>query len=121
MAAWPAYALIGFPQAEEPASALMRSEMERGPAKQRRITADVTVTQEITVYFNTKQRGIDWETWFYTTINAGADYFDWTDLRTGTPRQVRIKEGKPGALKPATVNWAYQQRTMTIEWQRSAL
>lgn len=121
MATWPAYALIGFPQAEEPGTALMRSEMERGVAKQRRVAADVTVTQEITAYFNTKQRAEDWETWFYTTINAGTDYFDWTDLRTGTTRQVRIKEGKPGGLKPATVNWAYSQRTMTLEWQRSAL
>lgn len=121
MAAWPSYALIGFPQGEDPATAVMRSEMERGPAKQRRMLADVTVTQETTAYFKTKQQAIDWETWFYSSIAAGTDYFDWTDLRTGVTRQVRIKEGKPGALKPATVNWAYSQRTMTLEWQRSAI
>lgn len=121
MATWPATALIGFPQGEEPGTALMRSDMERGVAKQRRVAADVTVTQETTVYFKSKQHAIDWETWFYSTIGAGADRFDWVDLRTGVTRQVRIKEGKPGVLKPATVNWAYSQRTLTLEWQRSAL
>lgn len=121
MASFPTYVKIGFPQPEDPASAVMSSEMERGVPKHRRMAADVMVRQETTVYFDTKQHAIDWETWFYTTINAGVDWFDWVDLRTGSTIQARIVEGKPGALKPATVNWAYAQRTMTVEWLRSAL
>ncbi|MDP1886640.1 hypothetical protein [Polaromonas sp.] len=121
MPAHPTDCKIGFPKGEEPASAVMRSEMERGVPKQRRISADVMVTQETTVYFDTKQQAIDWETWFYTTINAGADWFDWPDLRTGTTLQARIVGGKPGALVPATVNWAYAQRTFTLEWLRPTL
>lgn len=121
MAAFPAYVKIGFPQAEEAASAVLRGEMERGVPKQRRFTADVMVTQETMLYFDTKQNAIDWETWFYTTINGGVDWFDWVDLRRGVTVQARIVGGKPGALKPGTVNWVYAQRTLTLEWLRSAL
>ena len=121
MAAFPGYVKIGFPQAEDAASVVLRSEMERGVPKQRRFAADALVTQETTLHFDTKQQAIDWETWFYTTINGGVDWFDWVDLRTGATVQARIVGGKPGALKPATVNWVYAQRTLTIEWLRSAL
>lgn len=121
MATLPAYVKVGFPQAEEPASVVMRSEMDRGVAKQRRIAADAIVTQEVTYYFKSKADAASFETWFYTTLNGGADWFDWTDLRTGAVLQARHVEGKPGALKPATVNWAYSQRTLKLEWIRSAL
>ena len=121
MATLPAYVKIGFPQAEEAASVVMRSEMERGIAKQRRIAADAVVTQEVTLYFNTKQNSIDFETWVKTDIDAGTSFFDWTDLRTGSTLQVRIVEGKLGALTPATVNWAYSQRKVKLEWVRAAI
>lgn len=121
MAAFPPTVKIGFPKAENPASAILRTEMERGIAKQRRMSADVMVKQEVTAFFDTAQQATEWESWFYGSIGAGADFFDWRDQRTGTTRQVRIVDGKPGALTPATVNWAYSQRTFTIEWVRSAV
>lgn len=121
MATHPTDCKIGFPSEETSTSAVQRSEMDRGIAKQRRISADVVVTQQVTVYFDTKQQAIDWEDWFYGEISAGADWFDWTDLRTGDTLEVRIVGGNPGPLKPATVNWAYSQRTFSIEWVRPTL
>ncbi|MES1977312.1 MAG: hypothetical protein V4451_04705 [Pseudomonadota bacterium] len=121
MATFPAYVKIGFPQGEETASVVLRSEMERGVPKQRRIAADAMVTQETTLYFDTKQHAIDWETWFYEDINGGVDWFDYPDLRTGVTLQARIVGGKPGVLKPATVNWVYAQRTLMLEWLRATL
>lgn len=121
MPAMPGYVKIGFPQAEEPGTAVMRSEMERGIAKQRRMAADVVVKQETTLYFDTKQNSIDFETWVRTDIDAGATFFDWVDLRTGVTVQARIVEGKLGALTPSTVNWAYSQRKVTLEWVRAAI
>lgn len=121
MAALPAYVKIGFPQPEEPDSVVMRSDMERGPAKQRRIAADARVQEDVILYFDTQAHAADWLTWFYTEINGGADYFDFPDLRTGTTVQARVVGGKPGALRPSTVNWAYSQRTVTLEWWVSAI
>lgn len=121
MASFPSYVKIGAQIEEAPASVVLRSEMERGVPKQRRIAADTLVEQQVTLIFDTKQRSIDWEAWFYTTINGGVDFFDWLDQRSGTTVQARIKDGKPGALKLMTHKWAYSQRTLTLEWLRSAL
>jgi hypothetical protein len=121
MATLPAYVKVGFPLGEEPTSVVMRSEMDRGVAKQRRIAADTVVTEEVTLHFVTKQNSIDFETWVKTDIDAGTSFFDWVDLRTGATLQARIVEGKLGALTPATVNWAYSQRKVKLEWVRAAI
>ena len=121
MAAFPSYVKIASPIEEAPASVILRSEMERGVPKQRRFAADTLVEQQVTLYFYTKQNSIDWETWFYTDINGGADFFDWTDSRSGSTVQARVKDGQPGALKLMVHKWAFSQRTLIIEWLRSAL
>ena len=48
-------------------------------------------------------------------------YWLWQPLRTGETLSVRIVGGKPGSLIPATVNWAFSQRTFTIEWLEEAI
>lgn len=121
MPTFPSYVKIGSPLEEAPASVVLRSEMERGVPKQRRFAADTLVEQQVTLYFETKQDSIDWETWFYTTINGGVDFFDWPDQRSGTTVQARVKNGQLGPLKLMMHRWAYSQRTLTLEWLRSAL
>lgn len=123
MAAFPnsSVCLTGFPQGEEPGTVVERTEMERGVAKQRRIASDANVQADVIVYFTAKANIATWETWFYTTIHAGQDWFDWTDSRTGATLQARIVGGNPGKLVPSTKTWAYAQRTLRLEWMRSAL
>lgn len=121
MAAFPADLKILIETSETPGSVVLRSEMERGLPKQRRIAADVLVTVPIAVIFFTKQQAADFETWFYSQINGGVDFFDWTDPRTGTAVQARIVGGQLGPLEPLRSNYELSRRTMTLEYLRSTL
>lgn len=122
MPAFPNYVKLGWRDtAEQPQPVVQRSEMERGIAKQRRIAADTVVTVPVTVYFDTKQQAVDFETWVYTSIGGGADWFDFTLPRTGAVVQARIVGGDIGALKPSTKTWVYAERSMKLEYVRTAL
>jgi len=122
MATWPSYALLGWADTgEQMAPIAARSSMDRGVAKQRRTQADVVVTCPVTVYFNSAANAASFETWVYTTLNGGVDFFDFTSLRTGGTVQMRIVGGDIGKLTPSTRTWARSQRSFSIEYVRSAL
>jgi hypothetical protein len=121
MAAFPSGNKILMETGEAPASVVIRSEMERGVPKQRRIAADAMVTVPISVFFYTKQQAADFETWFYTTINGGVDFFDFTDPRTGVVVQARVVGGELGELVPMSANYTMSRRSMTLEYLRSTL
>ena len=105
---------------EDAASAVERTEMERGVPKQRRANSDVLVQQDITIFFRTTAEASTWDTFFYTTIKAGQDWFDFTPIRTGVMVQARVVGGNPGKLTKGTKTWVYSQRTLRIEWLRNA-
>lgn len=121
MAAFPTAYRIQIETSEAPASVVIRSEMERGVPKQRRFAADAMVTIPITLFFRTNQQAADFETWFYTDINGGADFFDWTDPRTGVVVEARIVGGQLGELMPLRARYAISRRSMTLEYLRSTL
>lgn len=122
MATWPSYAKLAWADtAEQPAPVVQRSEMDRGVAKQRRTQADAVVTCPVTVYFNSAADAASFETWVYTTLNGGMDWFDFTSLRTGATLSMRIVGGDIGALVPSTRTWARSQRSFKIEFVRAAL
>jgi hypothetical protein len=122
MAALPAYVKYEWrPLAITPDTALVRSQMERGIPKQRRITSDVMETMLLTMHFDTAADATSFEAWFYTTINAGADWFDLVHPRTGATEQVRSMEGKLGALQPLNRNFSRTKRDMLVERVRAAL
>lgn len=94
MATFPAYAKIlqtGF--AEQRESALLRTEMEDGPPKQARIKSRVMVTRPVTIQLQTKTDYQNFIAWFSTTINEGADWFDWTDPVSNTVKSTRFVSG----------------------------
>lgn len=119
MAAFPTDLKILFDTNEAPAPVAIRSEMERGVPKQRRVAADAMVTVPISVIFFTKQQAADFDTWFYTTINGGVDFFDWTDPRTGVAVEARVVGGELGPLVPLRENYNMSRRSMTLEYVRS--
>jgi hypothetical protein len=119
MAAFPTAFKILIETSESPTPVVIRSEMERGVAKQRRVAADTTVTVPISVIFFNKQQAADFEDWFYSDINGGADFFDWTDPRTGTLVEARIVGGQLGELVPLRDNYNLSRRSMTLEYVRS--
>lgn len=93
MATWPATlpapALSSLK--ESPPRNLIRSEMDKGPAKvRRRTTANVRPLS-----FNLKLTSAEvttLDTFFVTTVNSGADEFDYTHPRTGDAVTARFVE-----------------------------
>ena len=105
---------------EDPEPVVERTQMERGVPKQRRINSDVRVEVPITVHFDSKAEAADFETWFFTTINAGQDWFDLTHPRTGAVVQARVVGGKLGPLSYLNPTLEASKRTLKVEYWRSA-
>lgn len=121
MAAFPSNLKVLIGTSETASPVVIRSEMERGVAKQRRIAADAIVTIPIEVVFQSQQEAADFEEWFYDDIAGGADFFDWTDPRTSTVVQARIVGGQLGPLIPVRERYNLSTRSMTLETVRSTL
>jgi hypothetical protein len=98
---------------------IARTEMERGFARQRKIQSDVVVTETVSLLLKTKQAIADFDTWFYTSIAAGASFFDWTSPRTAVVVQARIVNGDIGALQPHSSHFAASHRSFKVEWLKS--
>lgn len=123
MATFPSYVQIALGStSEDRAPVVLRTEMERGVPKQRRIASDTMVTVPVTLMFKTPQHCDAFELWFDSQIGSGADWFSWTDPRSGTVRQARFVGGKLGPLTPVHGTWRMSrcQRTATLEYLRSA-
>jgi len=83
---------------EKPESALLRSEMESGPAKQALIKSRVMVERGITLRYSFAEYTA-FKTWFKSAdCNRGASWFDWTDPIDSTAKQARIKNGDYNAV-----------------------
>lgn len=94
METFPSYVAIrleGFSEKRE--SALLRSDMESGPAKQARIKTTVLVTRPVRLIFRTKTDYLSFLSWFSTNINEGADWFTWTDPVSGSAKTARFAAG----------------------------
>lgn len=94
MAAFPSYAKLlreGFARA--PGPVVERSEMQSGPPKQRRNASRAMWRLPVRYLLATKADYVSFVTWFESTVQAGAAWFDWTDPLDGTVRQARIVGG----------------------------
>lgn len=115
MATWPAYAGIredGFGEQRE--SALERSEMESGPAKQARVLSRVMVRRSITVDIEALADYRAFIAWFKNDISEGALWFDWSDPVDGATKPARVVAAEWMDAKPRAGlrNW---EIPMTIE------
>lgn len=94
METFPAYVEIrheGFSENRE--SALLRSDVESGPAKQARIKTAVLVTRPCQLRFLTKTDYLAFVAWYKTSINEGADWFTWPDPVSGLSVTARFADG----------------------------
>jgi hypothetical protein len=123
MAAFPTYAKIasdGFNEAHSPTA--LRSDMERGMAKQRRTQSTATVTLQVTLLFMSKVDSAAFEDWYYSPTGAahGAAFFDFTDPRTGVVRQARVVANSLGPLSTMGGSMLSRtKRTLQIEYLRA--
>ena len=116
MAAFPSYAKIlysGF--AVKRRSAVKRTEFEDGFAKQAKRWSRVLVERTVSYGFSSKADYESFITWFNTTINRGADWFDWTDPVTSTIKTARIKGGDLEEEVPESTLLTHWKIRFTLE------
>jgi hypothetical protein len=107
MATLPSYVKIIWPEtAEQHASVVLRSEVERGIPRTRRTAADALVTVSLTLQLFTPQRVADFEAWFYADALAGAAWFSFTHPRTGATLQGRMVGGFGPLRQTGSQTWS---------------
>lgn len=98
---------------------LLRSDMERGVAKQRRVSADSICTLQLTAIFSSHQRAVDFENWFYA---EGTGWFEYRHPFTGEVVEARIVGGDLGAKRPlGGLPRSRFARDLQIEYVRSTV
>lgn len=96
-----------------------REPMERGLPKQRRVNSDARVELALTVHFDTLAEAEAFETWFFTTIKGGQDFFDFTPPRGGATVQARVVGGQLGPLQFSQKTLQASRRSLRVEYLRS--
>jgi hypothetical protein len=92
MAAFPhSYAkILAEGYEKDRASALVRTPMEDGMTKQLKVRSRVLVGRSFVVAIANLSDYQSFITWFQTTINYGADWFDFTDPEDSVVRTARV-------------------------------
>ncbi len=108
MSAFPSYLKLANKDfSEEPGEALWRTPMEGGPPKQLERFSRVLVKRAVVYLADTKADYQSFKTWVTTTLNNGADWFDWIDPVDGATKLARIEGGryKGAPWTPALDRW----------------
>lgn len=106
MPTFPSYAkLHKYPV--KPESAVLRTEMESGPAKQAKIKSRVLVPRDMTCSLDSKADYLAFKTWIRIDIGQGSAWFDWADPEDGVTKPGRIVRGGVSyrALNGALTLW----------------
>lgn len=118
MATFPAYVEIlfaGYSERFDPA--VERSEMERGPPKERVINTKVLQRINASLLFRSAADVQAFETWYFTTINR-IGYFDLEHPRLGTTVQAKFPGGDIGELVPLNTLFRVARRDVVFEYLR---
>lgn len=116
MSAWPTYARFLIQGAGESfADNMIRTEMERGVPKMRRLNSHVMVDLPGEVAFFSQSDIAAFDTWFFSTIRE-VGWFDFVHPRTGATVQARVKTFGPRTPHAGRYSVATQQ--ITLEYLR---
>lgn len=117
MATFPAYArILATGYAEQRESALLRTEMESGPAKQAKVKSRVMVTRPVKVLVSSVQEYRNFLSWYSVSIGEGSAWFDFTDPVTGTVKQARFVGGGIEASPVGAINEAWMITAKIETW-----
>jgi len=87
---------------EKPESAVMRTEMESGPPKQRKRSSRQMVSRNVSYIAMGDSEYIGWKEWFAQT-GLGADWFRWLDP---VDRQIKPARIVGGEYEAKVMTWA---------------
>jgi hypothetical protein len=103
---------------ERPDPVVLRSEVERGLARQRRSAADARVQVSLQLGFETLAAADEFETWFYGEALGGAAWFSFNHPRGDRVVTARVVGGSLGAITPLAEAYRVAERTVDIEYIR---
>jgi hypothetical protein len=103
---------------ERPDPVVLRSEVERGLARQRRSAADARVQVSLQLGFETLAAADEFEAWFYGEALGGAAWFSFTHPRGDRVVTARVVGGSLGAITPLAEAYRVAERTVDIEYIR---
>jgi hypothetical protein len=117
MAAFPAYALLQFEGFDErPQDAVLRTNMESGPAKQAVLQSRVMIQRQVSYILLSNADYQSFKTFVRTTLHMGVDWFDWTDPSDTLVKQGRIVNGYSGiTFQPRRKNLSRWTATFQLE------
>lgn len=119
MAVFPGYAkLYRDPFAEQPQAVVVRTQMEKGPPKQRRRASRQMVQRPVRYALESNTDYQNFMVWYRIAINHGADWFDWTDPVDNAVKPARIVAGTFTGGSPRDKALRLWDVTFTIEtWE----
>lgn len=118
MAALPEYVTVLFDgYGEEFEPAVLRSEMERGPPKERLLNTQVLQQVAARLLFKSKADAASFEAWYFDTIKR-VGYFDVAHPRTGNTISAKFRGGEIGRLVPLVPDFSWSVRDVVIEYMR---
>ncbi|MBB5885462.1 hypothetical protein DYQ93_11465 [Xanthomonas sp. LMG 8992] len=96
---------------------VLRTEMERGVAKQRIKNSQVTMKINATLLFDSEQDADAFEDWYFDTINR-IEEFTMLHPRRKIPIVARFEGGRIGKLMPRNPRFTRLTRDVVLEYQR---
>ena len=116
MATFPPYARLLFDGASESFDpGIVKSEMERGLAKQRVQSRRVLRKLNATVMFKSAEDATAFETWYFTTIGR-IGFFDVVHPRTRAVVPMRFENADIGELVPLMGRFEVAKRSFVLEY-----
>jgi len=90
-----------------PVSIVNRSPMSDGLTKQAKIRNRALVSRDVVYMIQSFANYQAWETFFHTSINGGADWFNWLDPVDSVVKLARIVDGEfaARALNGIQTDW----------------
>ena len=118
MAALPGYVVVrmaGYTEDLDPS--VLRTEMDRGPAKQRVQNHHTIETLQVSFLFATSLQAEAFLDWYHDDIRR-VGYFDMVHPRTGATISARFPGGSIGTLRSIAGTDHLWQRDLAVEYQR---